>query len=51
MILPSYSHTDEDIAYAIAACSQVLADLVDRLAAGKFDAEVAFTAPPGFKRL
>lgn len=51
LILPSYSHTDEDIAYAIAACSQVLADLVDRLAAGKLDAEVAFTAPPGFKRL
>lgn len=51
LILPSYSHTDEDIAYAVAACREVFADLVDRLATGKLDIKVAYTLPPGFKRL
>jgi len=51
LILPSYSHTDEDIAYAVAACSEVLTNLVNCLAGGTLDSEVPFTPPPGFKRL
>ncbi len=51
LIVPSYSHTDEDIACTVAACREVFAGLADLLTAGKLDAEVAFTAPPGFKRL
>jgi glutamate-1-semialdehyde aminotransferase len=51
LILLSYSHTDEDIAYTVAACREVLANLVDRLAEGTLDAEVDLTPPPVFNRL
>ena len=47
----SYSHTNEDIAHAVAACHEVLPDLADRLAAGTLDQAVDFTPPPGFNRL
>ncbi len=52
LILPSYSHTEQDIDRAVEAMGYVLSDLRDLLAAGKLRQAVPVTdLPIGFKRL
>jgi glutamate-1-semialdehyde 2,1-aminomutase len=52
LILPSYSHTDNDIDRAVEAMEQVLSNLRDLLAAGQLrEAIPATDLPVGFKRL
>lgn len=52
LILPCYSHSDEDISYTIAACQEVFSRLSHLLEAGTLQEQVRLVElPVGFKRV
>jgi glutamate-1-semialdehyde aminotransferase len=51
LLVPSYAHTDEDIALAVAACGEVFSELVEQLAAGTLAESAPLAEAPGFRRL